>query len=68
MNISDLIAQLAAVKKQYGNLPVVISSDEEQNTLGDVLDLQVGDITDFDNIISKTIKIGDKVVVIVPTL
>ena len=48
MNISRLIAELKSIKKEYGDLPVIMASDEEQNTLGDILALQIGNLTDGD--------------------
>jgi len=34
MKISTLINELQALKKEYGNLPVYLSSDEEGNSFG----------------------------------
>lgn len=67
MNIQELINKLTEIKNRAGNLPVLGSSDEEQNSLGDIFDVQVGQITEIDNYNGKY-KIGDYVVVLVPAI
>lgn len=68
MTIQEVIDQLKVIQKQYGNLPVVGSSDEEQNSLGDIFDIQCGEITEYDYYNGDKAKQGDKVVVIVPAI
>lgn len=68
MTIQEVINELKTIQKQYGNLPVVGSSDEEQNTLGDVFQIQCGEITEYDYYNGDKAKQGDKVVVIVPAI
>ena len=68
MTIQEVIDQLKVIQKQFGNLPVVGSSDEEQNSLGDVFDIQCGEITEYDYYNGDKAKKGDKVVVIVPAI
>ena len=66
MKVSEVIKQLQEIQKQYGDLPVVGSSDEEQNSLGEVFQIQCGELTEYDYCNSDSIKVGDKVIVIVP--
>ena len=68
MTIREVINELKTIQKQYGDLPVVGSSDEEQNTLGDVFQIQCGEITEYDYYNGDKAKQGDKVVVIVPAI
>lgn len=68
MTIQEVINELKTIQKQYGDLPVVGSSDEEQNTLGDVFQIQCGEITEYDYYNGDKAKQGDKVVVIVPAI
>ena len=68
MTISEVINQLKVIQKQFGDLPVVGSSDEEQNSLGDVFDIQCGEITEYDYYNGDKAKKGDKIVVIVPAI
>lgn len=68
MTIQEVIDQLKVIQKQYGDLPVVGSSDEEQNSLGDIFDIQCGEITEYDYYNGDKAKQGDKVVVIVPAI
>lgn len=68
MTIQEVIDQLKVIQKQFGDLPVVGSSDEEQNSLGDVFDIQCGEITEYDYYNGDKAKKGDKVVVIVPAI
>lgn len=68
MTIQDVINQLKVIQKQFGDLLVVGSSDEEQNSLGDVFDIQCGEITEYDYYNGDKAKVGDKVVVIVPAI
>ena len=68
MTISEVINELKVIQKQYGDLPVMGSSDEEQNSLGDVFDIQCGEITEYDYYNGDKAKKGDKVVVIVPAI
>ena len=68
MTIQEVINELKMIQKQYGDLPVVGSSDEEQNTLGDVFQIQCGEITEYDYYNGDKAKQGDRVVVIVPAL
>lgn len=68
MTIQEVINELKTIQKQYGDLPVVGSSDEEQNTLGDVFQIQCGEITEYDYYNGDKAKQGDRVVVIVPAI
>lgn len=68
MTISQLINELKIIQKQYGDLPVLGSSDEEQNIVGDVFEVQCGELTEYDEYSNSTVKIGDRVVVIVPAI
>ena len=68
MTIQEVIDQLKVIQKQFGDLPVVGSSDEEQNSLGDVFDIQCEEITEYDYYNGDKAKKGDKVVVIVPAI
>lgn len=68
MVISQVIKQLEEIKQKYGDLPVVGSSDEEQNCLGDVFDIQCGKLTEYDQYLNNTVKVGDTIVVIVPAM
>ena len=68
MTVKELIKELQKIEQQFGDLPVVGSSDEEQNSLGEVFQVQCGDITEYDYCNSDTLKVGDKVVVIVPAI
>lgn len=68
MTIQEVINELKVIQKQYGDLPVVGSSDEEQNSLGDVFQIQCGEITEYDYYNGDKAKQGDKVVVIVPAI
>ena len=68
MTIQEVIDQLKVIQKQFGDLPVVGSSDEEQNSLGDVFDIQCGELTEYDYYNGDKAKKGDKVVVIVPAI
>ncbi len=68
MTISQVIKQLEEIKQKYGDLPVVGSSDEEQNCLGDVFDIQCGKLTEYDQYVNSTVKVGDTIVVIVPAM
>lgn len=68
MTISEVIKQLQEIQKQFGDLPVVGSSDEEQNSLGEVFQIQCGKLTEYDYCTSNSIKVGDNVVVIVPAI
>jgi hypothetical protein len=68
MTIQEVIDQLKVIQKQYGDLPVLGSSDEEQNSLGDVFDIQCGEITEYDYYNGDKAKKGDKIVVIVPAI
>ena len=45
MTISEVIKDLQEIQNQYGELPVMGSSDEEQNSLGDVFEVQCGELT-----------------------
>jgi len=66
MTVSEVIKQLQEIQKQFGDLPVLGSSDEEQNSLGDIFQIQCGEITEYDYCNSDDHKVGDKIVVIVP--
>ena len=68
MTIQEVIDQLKVIQKQYGDLPVLGSSDEEQNTLGDVFQIQVGTLDETDEYPNSTVKVGDRIVVIVPAI
>lgn len=68
MTIQDVINELKVIQKEHGDLPVVGACDEEQNCLGDVFQIQVGELTDMDEYANSTVKVGDKIVVIVPAM
>lgn len=68
MTISEVINELKVIQKQYGDLPVLGSSDEEQNTVGDVFQIQVGTLDEIDEYPNSTVKVGDRIVVIVPAI
>jgi len=68
MTIQDVINELKMIQKQFGDLPVLGSSDEEQNSLGDVFQVQCGELTEYDYYNGDKAKQGDRVVVIVPAI
>ena len=68
MTISEVINELKVIQKQFGDLPVLGSSDEEQNTVGDVFEVQCGELTEYDEYPNSTVKVGDRIVVIVPAI
>ena len=68
MTIQDVINELKVIQKQFGDLPVLGSSDEEQNSLGDVFQVQCGELTEYDYYNGDKAKQGDRVVVIVPAI
>lgn len=68
MTIQDVINELKVIQKQYGDLPVLGSSDEEQNCLGDVFQIQCGELTEYDYYNGDKAKKGDRIVVIVPAI
>ncbi len=68
MTISEVINELKVIQKQYGDLPVLGSSDEEQNTVGDVFQIQCGKLTEYDEYTNSNVKVGDRIVVIVPAI
>lgn len=68
MTIQEVINELKVIQKQYGDLPVLGSSDEEQNSLGDVFDIQCGELTEYDYYNGDKAKKGDRIVVIVPAI
>ena len=68
MTISEVIKNLQKIQKQFGDLPVLGSSDEEQNTVGDVSQIQCGELTEYDEYPNSTVKKGDRIVVIVPAI
>lgn len=52
MTIGELIQELEYLAKRSPalyNTPVLLSNDEEQNYLGDVLHLQIGNLNRYDN-------------------
>lgn len=52
MTIGELIQELEYFAKRSPalyNTPVLLSNDEEQNYLGDVLHLQIGNLNGYDN-------------------
>ena len=68
MTIQDIINELKVIQKQFGDLPVLGSSDEEQNSLGDVFQIQCGELTEYDYYNGDKDKQGDRIVVIVPAI
>ena len=68
MTIQELINRLESIKQQKGNIKVLLSCDEEQNRLGDVLLFQVGTLTDMDDYNGNSIKKDEPFVVIVPNM
>jgi len=68
MTIQDVINELKVIQKQFGDLPVLGSSDEEQNSLGDVFQIQCGELTEYDYYNGDKAKQGDRIVVIVPAI
>ena len=68
MTISEVIKGLQEIQSKHGDLPVLGSADEEQNTIGDIFQIQVGEFTKFDFCPSNNYKEGDQIVVIVPAI
>ena len=68
MTISEVIKDLQEIQNQYGDLPVMGSSDEEQNSLGDVFEVQCRELTEYDYYNGNKAKKGDRIVVIVPAI
>ena len=68
MTISEVIKDLQEIQNQYGDLPVMGSSDEEQNSLGDVFEVQCGELAEDDYYNGNKAKKGDRIVVIVPAI
>ena len=69
MTVKELITELKKIEKQFGgDLLVTGSCDEEQNSLGDVFQVQVGELTEYDYYNGDNAKIGDRIVVIVPAI
>jgi len=68
MMLSDLIKLLERIQAIEGDLPVLSSADEEMNAIGDVFEVNVGKVESTDYCNSKLAKVGDKTVLIVPTL
>lgn len=68
MTIQDLINELMVIKKQFGDIPVLLSCDEEQNQIGDILEVQCGEVTEYDTYNGDGVKKGDRIVVIVPAM
>lgn len=68
MTIQDVINELKVIQKQFGDLPVLGSSDEEQNSLGDIFQIQCGELTEYDYYNGDKAKQGDRIVVIVPAI
>ena len=62
MTISEVINELKVIQKQYGDLPVMGSSDEEQNSLGDVFEVQCGELTEYDYYNGNKAKKGENCV------
>ncbi len=68
MTISEVIKDLQEIQKQFGDLPVLGSSDEEQNSLGDIFQIQCSELTEYDYYNGDKAKQGDRIVVIVPAI
>ena len=69
MTLNEVITNLTKIKEHFGgDLLVVGSSDEEQNTLGDVFQIQVGALTEYDEYTGSKAKVGELVVVVVPAI
>lgn len=69
MTIKDLIKALQQAAKVVGDDTVVLlAADEEQNQLGDVLDIQQGNLEPLDNYYGDNVKQGDKIIVISPNM
>ena len=68
MTISEVIKDLQEIQNQYGDLPVMGSSDEEQHSLGDVFEVQCRELTEYDYYNGNKAKKGDRIVVIVPAI
>lgn len=68
MTIQDVINELKVIQKQFGDLPVLGSSDEEQNSLGDIFQIQCSELTEYDYYNGDKAKQGDRIVVIVPAI
>lgn len=68
MTIQDVINELKVIQKQFGDLPVLLSCDEEQNQIGDVLEVQCSELTEYDYYNGDKAKQGDRIVVIVPAI
>ena len=66
MTVKEVIKQLQEIEKKFGDLPVLGASDEEQNRLGNVFQIQCGELREYDEYYGNKAKVGDRVVVIVP--
>ncbi len=52
MTIGQLIRELEHIAQQSPagrNTPVLAAADEEQNRLGDIISLQIGELSDYDD-------------------
>ena len=68
MMLSELIKTLEHIQAIEGDIPVLSSADEEMNAIGDVFEVTVGKVEGTDYCNSKLAKVGDKTVLIVPTI
>lgn len=52
MTVGQLIRELEHISQQSPaghNTPVLAAADEEQNRLGDIIALQIGELSDYDD-------------------
>ena len=68
MTVKELINNLESIQKQFGDVPVLLSCDEEQNCVGEVLEVQCGALEEYDQYTGNKVKVGDRIVVIVPAM
>lgn len=66
MTISEIIKTLGRIQAQYGDLKVVLSKDEEQNALGDILFYDIRPIYSVEDYAGE--RTDDNVVVLTPAL
>ena len=68
MTIQDVINELKVIQKQYGDVQVLAAADEEENTLGDILNVTCGKLSENDQYYGDKAKPGDLIVVITPAI
>ncbi|MBO4622417.1 MAG: hypothetical protein J5691_00885 [Bacilli bacterium] len=68
MTIQDVINELKVIQKEHGDIQVLAAADEEENTLGDILSITCGKLTEYDQYYGDKVKTGDMIVVITPAI